>query len=98
MPVSQVHDRRETWRLASNHHCILRPARLPSHRFRRPWLEGDRERPDECGYQRQMIEQGAPPCCEFRAGPILEAVRFGPEAIPTAIDPEFRQHDQNEDE
>src|SRR4026209_525202 len=97
MPVSQFHDRPGMRKLASNRHCMFDPGRLLSHRFRRLWLEEDRERSDECGYQRQMPEQGAPRCREFLAGPILEAVCFGPKTIPKARGPEFRQHDQSEE-
>src|SRR5438094_9992544 len=98
MPVSHSHDRQEMRRLASNHHCIFLPAKLLSHRFRRLWLGGDQERPDECEYQRQRPEQGASPYSKFLEAPRLAADGFAPKAFPQATNPGFRKHVRSEDE
>src|SRR6266567_3440145 len=98
MPVSQDHDRPGMRTLATNRRHRPCPARFPWHRFRRLWLEGDQERPDEYGYQKRMLQEDASPYCEFLEGPTLEAVYRGPETIPKATNPEFQQRGRSEDE
>ena len=98
MPVSRFHDRRGMRRLAPNRRHRSCPARLLSHRFGRLWPEDGREQPHECGYQKQMPEQGASPCCDLLAGPTFGAVCRGPKTTPKATNPGFQQHGRSEDE